>query len=212
MNVTRIENNPFVENIYILWNEDSHNAIIIDPGMMQEHERKMIAQFVEEKGLNIQRVLLTHCHVDHAASARWVAKRYGVQVEACEADLPVAQAMLQQAQMFHLKIDAEPLTIDHALKEGDVIALDDEKIYVLETPGHTPGGLTFYIPGLSLAITGDTIFQSSIGRTDLPGGNMQQLLKSINDKIMTLPDDTTLAPGHGQPTSVGNERQYNPYL
>ncbi len=212
MKVSRFEVNLFGENVYILWNEKSRHAIVVDPGMMRPQERDAVTGFIDSNHLQVQRLLLTHCHVDHSASARYVATRYGVKVEASLADAALAQHLPEQATFFHLKIEPEPLVIDAPLQEGDVINLDDESIHVLATPGHTPGGLSFYIPSISLALVGDSIFRGSIGRTDLPGGDAQALVSSIKTKLLTLPADVALAPGHGPVTTVGDELQYNPYV
>lgn len=196
----------------MLWSDVTRHAVIIDPGMMRAAEREMLANFIAERDLEVQGVLLTHCHVDHAASARWAATSFGVKVCASPAEAPLAQSIALQAQRFGLKLDFQPLVIDKELREGDVINLDDAAIQVLDTPGHTPGGLTFYIPSMALAMTGDSIFRGSVGRTDLPGGNMETLLDSIRRKILTLPANTTLAPGHGPATTVADEVRCNPYL
>lgn len=212
MKISQFENYPFGENTYILWDDSTKHAVIIDPGMMHEQERCAMKDFVEGQHLVVEHILLTHCHVDHAASARWAAHEYGVAVWACEVDVPLAMALTEQAQRFGLKIEVRPLSIDHFIAEGDRIPLGEQEIHVLETPGHTPGGLTFYIPGMALAFTGDSIFQGSIGRTDLPGGNYAQLIDSIKTKIITLPTNTTLAPGHGPHTTVGEEKKRNPFI
>ena len=124
----------------------------------------------------------------------------------------IAQSMPAQGARFGLKIDSSPLVIDRILSDGDVIHFAGEEIQVLETPGHSPGSLSFYCPDTAVIFTGDAVFQSSIGRTDLPGGSYTVLIDSINTKIMTLPADTVIAPGHGDTTTVGDEKVYNPYL
>lgn len=212
MKVTKFTVNPFGENTFIAWDENTRQAIIIDPGMMQDHEREVVVKFVEDNQLKMQQVLLTHGHIDHIAAARWMADRYGITVAASPHDQLYYQMLPMQAQHFRLRIELEELTIDCPLHEGDVIELGDEKIHVFETPGHSQGGLIFYAPDSALAFTGDTIFEGSIGRTDLSGGDYNVLIASIRDKVLTLPSDTMLIPGHGPTTTVANERDYNPYL
>lgn len=212
MKATKFTVNPFGENTYLVWNENTHHAIIIDPGMMQEHERNVVLRFLADNGLVLQLVLITHIHIDHVASARWLAEQFGVKVAASPLDLPLAQQLPAQAQHFRLRVDIDVLAIDHELRHGDVIMLDDEPINVFEMPGHSPGGLAFYAPDSALVFTGDSIFEGSIGRTDLQGGNIDALLASIRDNIMTLPPETVIAPGHGPTTTVADERDYNPYL
>ena len=212
MKISRFTMNPFGMNCYILWNSAGGECVIIDPGMMLESEKEMISSFIEDNKLTLKHVLLTHCHVDHACGARWIAERYGVNIEAGEKERVIAEQLPLQAQRFGLKIDSSPLEIDKVLAEGDVISFAGESIKVLETPGHSPGSLTFHLIDSNVVITGDVIFQGSIGRTDLPGGSYNELIKSIKTKILTLPQDTLIAPGHGDTTTVGEETTYNPFL
>ncbi len=212
MNVTRFEVNLFGENVYILWNTTTTHAIVVDPGMMRPQERDDVVAFIDGHKLQVKRLLLTHCHVDHSASARFLADRYGVGVEASPLEAPLAQHLPEQAAFFHLKINVSPLVIDSPLNDGDVIRLDDDEIHVLSTPGHTPGGLSFYIPSKRLALVGDSLFQGSVGRTDLPGGDHDVLIASIKTKLLSLPGAVTLAPGHGPATTVAAEKSFNPYI
>lgn len=212
MKISRFTMNPFGMNCYILWTGPGGDCIVIDPGMMTQSEKDMITSFIDGNNLTLRHVLLTHCHVDHACAAMWLADKYGLQVEAGEKEQIVALSLPLQAQRFGLKIDTTPLDIGHILAEGDVINFGDEEISVLETPGHSPGSLSFYCPSSSVIFTGDAVFQGSIGRTDLPGGSFTVLINSIKTKIMTLPSDTVIASGHGDTTTVADENIYNPYL
>ena len=212
MKVTKFTVNPFGENTFLAWDEATRHAAIIDPGMMQEHERNVVVQFIEQNQLVMQWVLLTHCHIDHVTSARWMADRYDIPVAASPLDDLLAQSLPMQAQHFRLNLPLDALSVDKPLHDGDVITLGGETLHVLATPGHSQGGLIFYAPDSALAFTGDTIFEGSIGRTDLPGGDYDTLIGSIRAKVLTLPSDTMLIPGHGPSTTVANERDYNPYL
>lgn len=212
MKATKFTVNPFGENTYIAWDETTRHAIIVDPGMMQDHERNVVTKFIEDNQLVMQQVLLTHIHIDHVTSARWMADRYGITVGASQLDADYAQALPAQAEHFRLRISVDALTIDLPLADGDTIMLGDETIRVLAMPGHSPGGLAFYAPDSALVFTGDSIFEGSIGRTDLPGGDFKTLIKSIREKILTLPPETMLIPGHGPSTTVANERDYNPFI
>ena len=212
MKISRFTMNPFGMNCYILWSAPGGECIVIDPGMMLDSEREMISSFIDGNKLTVKHILLTHCHIDHACGAKWLAQRYGVEIEAGADEAVIAQSMPLQAQRFGLKIDSTPLSIDNTLAEGDIITLAGEDIKVLETPGHSPGSLSFYIPDSEVVVTGDVIFQSSIGRTVLPGGSFSQLIDVIKTKILTLPADTVIAPGHGDTTTVGDEKIYNPYI
>lgn len=212
MKIDYLTVNPFGENVYVLWNQQTLNAVVVDPGMMRDQERDVITNFLHQHQLHVTHVLLTHLHLDHACCARWMAEQTGAQVWASPLDQPLGIALPQQVQAFHLKVDVQPLSIDCALNDGDSIMLDGEQLQVLAVPGHTPGGLVFYLPQSALLVSGDTIFQNSIGRTDLLGGDYDQLIASIHEKILTLPDETLIVPGHGHTTTVGDEKRSNPFL
>ncbi len=204
--------NPFGENMYILWDEASRDAVVVDPGMMREAEREMVTKFIEGQKLNVIHILLTHLHIDHITSARWLADKTGADVCACALDAQLGRELPDQVAQFHLKIESEPLVIDHILSDGDVLPLGEESIQVLHVPGHSPGGLAFYLPQSGLLISGDTIFNGSVGRTDLWGGDMAQLINSIREKILPLPDETVIASGHGPTTTIADEKRCNPFL
>ncbi len=198
--------------MYVLWSQDTRNAIVVDPGMMTEAERSRISAFIADNRLNVQKILLTHIHVDHVASAMWLAGETGADICACADDEFLANAMPEQVQRFHLPIEVPQVKPDEWLRDGDVLYLDDEPIKVLHTPGHTPGGLSFYLPVSGVVLAGDTLFAGSIGRTDLPGGDFVQLISSIKTKLLKLPVETLVLPGHGDSTTVGRELHFNPYL
>ena len=212
MNATMMTVNPFGENMYILWDEASRDAVVVDPGMMREAEREMVTKFIEGQKLNVIHILLTHMHIDHITSARWLADKTGADVCACALDAQLGRELPDQVAQFHLKIESEPLVIDHILSDGDVLPLGEESIQVLHVPGHSPGGLAFYLPQSALLISGDTIFNGSVGRTDLWGGDMAQLINSIREKILPLPDETVIASGHGPTTTIADEKRCNPFL
>ena len=212
INATQMTVNPFGENLYILWDETTREAVVVDPGMMRTAEREMVTQFIEGQQLHVTHILLTHLHVDHITSARWLADQTGADVCGSLLDAQLGRELPDQVARFHINIEVEPLTLDRNLADGDTIPLGDEIIQVLHVPGHSPGGLAFYLPESGLLVSGDTIFNGSVGRTDLWGGDMAQLLNSIREKIYTLPDETVIAPGHGPTTTVADEKRFNPFL
>lgn len=212
MNATMMSVNPFGENMYILWDEASHEAVVIDPGMMREGEREMVTKFIDEHQLKVKHVLLTHLHVDHITGARWLADKTGADVCGSALDNPLGQELPDQVAHFRINIEVEPLTVDRNLSDGDTLPLGDEIIQVLHVPGHSPGGLAFYVPQSNLLFSGDTIFNGSIGRTDLWGGDFAQLINSIREKILPLPDETVIASGHGPTTTIADEKRCNPFL
>ena len=212
MKVSRFVVNYFEENTYLLWDENSRQAVAVDPGMMKDYERDAVTKFIDEHGLSIQMVLVTHMHIDHVMSARWMASRYGCPLAASLDDAMLASRMPEQVQFFRLRMPAEPLTIDHPLADGDVLLRADEEIHVLASPGHSPGGLCFYLPQSGVVVAGDTLFAGGVGRVDLPGGDMATEVASIKAKLLTLPDETMVLSGHGDTTTIGQEKQFNPYL
>ena len=212
MKISKFVVNPFGENTYILWNGEGSEAAIVDPGMMHEEERTAVDDFVSKNKLSVKMVLLTHVHCDHAASARYLADKYGVQVYAGEADRPLGQALPVQAQMFGIDVKIMPLDIDMTVSGNDVLTLNGEEIKVLATPGHTPGGVSFYLPDSGVVLVGDTLFYQSIGRTDLPGGDYRAIADSIKNELYTLPGDTVVLTGHGSSTTVDDEKSFNPYV
>ncbi len=212
MNATMMTVNPFGENMYILWDESSHEAVVVDPGMMRDGEREMVTKFIKDNNLNVKHILLTHLHVDHITGARWLADKTGADVCGSALDNPLGQELPDQVAHFRINIEVDSLTVDRNLADGDTLQLGDETIQVLHVPGHSPGGLAFYLPQSALLISGDTIFNGSVGRTDLWGGDMAQLLNSIREKIFPLPDETVIASGHGPTTTVADEKRFNPFL
>ena len=212
MNATMMTVNPFGENLYILWDEISHEAVVVDPGMMRDSEREMVTKFIDEHKLIVKHILLTHLHIDHITSARWLADETGADVCGSSLDAPLGQELPDQVAHFRINVEVDPLTVDRNLADGDTLQGGDEMMQVLHVPGHSPGGLAFYLPQSALLISGDTIFNGSVGRTDLWGGDMAQLLNSIREKIYTLPDETVIASGHGPTTTVADEKRFNPFL
>lgn len=212
MKIVRFEVNPFGENTYVAYDEKSRDAVVIDPGMMNQHERDGVIQFLTDHSLHVKCVLITHVHVDHVASAAWLAQQCNASIYASEGDAPLSAALPAQAQRFGLRISIEPLSVDKYVKEGDKLLIGGEEIQVIAVPGHSLGGLAFYLPQSNTVFVGDSVFLGSIGRTDLPGGSQSQLIQSVKSKILTLPADTLVLPGHGPSTTVGDEQATNPYL
>lgn len=202
----------FGVNTYLAIDEGTKKATIIDPAMQQSAEESELEQYISENNLEITNIINTHLHLDHCFGANWVKRKYGVKLMGAPADAILGKIIPQQYQMFGMKPVNETVEIDVNLSDGETISIGDSTLVVLATPGHTQGGIVLYDKEDKLLFSGDTIFYGSVGRTDLPGGNQMQLIKSIRDKIMTLPDDVKILPGHGGSTSVGYERIHNPYV
>ena len=196
---------PLETNCYILGDEKSKEAVVIDPGGDFEEIEKQ----VEESNLRVKYIVLTHGHFDHTGALAQLKKATGAEVliHAEDADM---LSPTEQAQPFLMESGQDPLPADGTLKEGDKVQFGQYTLEVLHTPGHTPGGISLLID--KMIFVGDTLFCGSIGRTDLPGGSFEQLIDSIKRKLLTRGDDYLIYPGHGPASIVGEERRNNPFL
>mgnify|MGYP002654404089 CR=1 FL=1 len=201
---------PVQENTYVIYNEQGH-AFIIDPGCYFDEEREQLARFLRQNKLTPIQLLNTHCHLDHVFGNKWVYEQYGLELHLHPNEKQVLDFAPASGLMWNLPFDNYngPL---HWLNEGDEILLDNDKLKVLFAPGHAPGHVCFYCEAQGFVIGGDVLFRQSIGRTDLPGGDHETLLNSIRTQLFVLPDETMVYSGHGQPTTIGYEKKYNPFL
>lgn len=202
----------FGVNTYILWDDTTNDAAIIDPGMINQTEQDLVDNFIQSNKLNLTHLINTHMHIDHSFGIRYISKKYGLSLECNTNDQFLAERLKEQAQMFGLPIAIEDLKIETNLTDGDIIRLGNENLNIIQVPGHSPGSIVIYAPESSFLISGDALFNKSIGRTDLPGGDYNQLINAINNKLMTLPKDTIVYPGHGPETSIADELNTNPYI
>ena len=209
MNVQSYTVNPFSENTYIV--NDDGKAVVIDPGFYGASERQRALEYLSENELSVDRLLLTHGHIDHIIDCAYWADTYGMQFEIHEEDLPLMTMARSQAQMFGIEMHDPPIPTQF-LKGGDIVAVGNAAWLVLEAPGHSPGSICFYDEENGFLIAGDVLFEGSVGRTDLWRGSMETLLQSIHSKLLALPDDTVVYPGHGPATTIGRERANNPFL
>ncbi len=199
---------PYQTNTYIVWDEETKNAIVIDPSFTPENIQKAIL----ELGVCVQKILITHAHVDHIAGLGFLREKHPkATVYMHAADLPyLKNRTFNLSDTVGLDLKCEPP--DVLVKQGDHITMDSLDFEVLETPGHTPGGVSYYEKNSGIVFTGDTLFQESIGRTDFPGGSMTTLIMSVKNQLFTLPDETYVLSGHGDPTTIEREKKYNPFL
>lgn len=202
--------NPFQENTYVLY-QPQGEAIVVDAGCSTESEFQELLDFVNSQNLTVKCLINTHCHIDHILGIDKLKKQFGVKAFAHIDDFPLLQMAPAHAMMFWLYLETVP-AIDETLSHGDMIELNGDSIKVIHTPGHSRGGLCFYAEQERFILTGDTLFNLSIGRTDLAGGNYETLIKSIREQLMVLPDDVIVYPGHGNSTTIGIERASNPFL
>lgn len=201
MEISCFEMTPFVENCYVL--QDGGEAIVVDPG---EATPELLAHL---NGLMITMIFNTHCHIDHAGGNAELVAATGAPLVCHADDLPLLRALEQQGMMFGVPVEASP-DPDHFVTEGDIIDVGNTQLRVFHTPGHAPGHVI--LVGDGFVIGGDVLFAGSIGRTDLPGGNYDQLMHSIRTKMLPLPDETIVYSGHGPATTIGRERKHNPFL
>lgn len=201
---------PLQENTYLLIN-GKRECIIIDPGCYFQDERKELLQYIQTEGLNVIRLLNTHCHFDHIFGNKLVAETYKVKPEIHEKDQAVLDNSQRAAAMYNLGFDPSPMP-GRYLVEGEKIPFGGHELEVLFTPGHSPGSVSFYCADQQFVIGGDVLFYQSIGRTDLPGGNHMTLLRSIREQLFVLPDEVRVFPGHGPATTIGFEKKHNPFL
>jgi hydroxyacylglutathione hydrolase len=202
--------NPVSENTYILYNE--HNmGIIIDPGCYYDDEKESLISWVKQKKLDIKNLVNTHCHLDHVFGNKFIAETYNLELYCHKNEEIVLNYAPTSGLNWGLPFDNYTGKLNF-LDETDTITLGQDVIKILNTPGHSPGSISFYAEAEKFIISGDVLFRESIGRTDLPGANHQTLLDSIKEKLFTLPNDITVYSGHGQPTTIGYEKRNNPFL
>ncbi len=202
--------NPFQVNTYVLFDE-TKECVIIDPGMQGKHEEEELTDYIDANGLKPVLLLNTHAHVDHIIGNHFVAEKYNLQLNAHKDCVGFLTNAAAYAESFGLKMGAVK-SIDNFIGEEEVIKFGDSTIQVLYTPGHADGSLCFYSEKDAFVITGDVLFNQSIGRTDLPTGNYDLLQQSIWEKLFTLPDNTIAWPGHGPETNIGFEKLHNPFV
>lgn len=198
---------PFAMNAYLLWDEQTRAGVLIDPG----DEIDRIADEVEASAVQLERIVLTHAHLDHVLHCRAAQERFDLPVYLHRDDLPLLQNIGRQAEMLGFSLgDIPPPQVAGYLTEGDTLTLGRNQFKVLHGPGHSPGSLMLIDD--KLAVVGDVLFRGSIGRTDLPGGSSARLMQTITEKLLVLQDEVVVLPGHGEDTTIGFERRHNPFL
>ena len=195
---------------YVLWDE-TKECIIVDPGCESASEQQRLQKFITENELKPVMVVNTHAHFDHVLGNLFAVKTYSIPSAIHEGDAPLLAKVAQQSAMFGFVVEQPPVP-DRFLTEEAPVRFGHSQLQVLHTPGHSPGGICLYAADDKFVLSGDTLFQESIGRTDLAGGNYEQLIDSIRTKLMTLPDDVKVFPGHGPATSIGEEKRNNPFI
>ena len=212
MNIKRFTFNHFQTNCYVVWDEATGQCAIVDPAMKMAHEDDELEQFIARQGLTPVHILLTHPHVDHIAGLRHVCERYSLPVTLH----PEGIAMLGQARLYASVMDFDTDNADDLprveVQDNDTVALGEGSMEVRYVPGHCPGSVVYVLHDDKVVLTGDALFRCSIGRTDFPGGDAEVLITKLKTRVLTLPDDYTVLPGHGAHTTVGDEKRYNGFL
>ncbi len=203
--------NPFQENTYIIYDE-TKECIIFDPGCINVKEQKILSEFISSKELIPKRLINTHCHLDHVFGNAFIHRKYGLDLEIHKGELPVLKAVPQICKLYGLPEPEASPEPKHFIEDNEIIHFGSTSLKALLTPGHSPASLSFYDEKNGYVIAGDVLFYESIGRTDLPGGNLQTLLNSIRQKLFILPENVVVYPGHGDATTIGHEIKYNPFL
>lgn len=204
--------NPVGENTYLIWDEETKEAAIIDAGMSNNRENAAVSDFITKENLQLKYALQTHMHFDHIWGLSYIKDTYNLRPLCHVDDERTYSQVPEMTSMFRLSMNWNLPTIERYIDEGETFQLGNTTIKVLHTPGHTPGGLSYYIESAHTIFTGDTLFRGSIGRTDMPGGNWEDEINSIKNKILALPTDTIIYSGHGPESNVGWELKNNPFL
>ncbi len=202
--------NPFQENTYILFDE-TNECVVIDAGCNDTNEQLLLITFIEEKGLNVKKILNTHCHIDHILGNAFLVEKFNVPSIAHQDDLPLLQRANDMAIAFGFNIQKPPMPtvwVNH----NDIIEFGNTKLKVLHVPGHSPGCIAFYCEKDGFVIVGDVLFKGSIGRTDLPGGDYDTIINSIEQNLFSLPENVVVYSGHGEKTTIGFEKNTNPFF
>ncbi|MDX9942770.1 MAG: MBL fold metallo-hydrolase [Bacteroidales bacterium] len=202
--------NPFQVNTYILW-DDTGECMIIDPACYEPDEEEILADSIEKAGLKPIALLYTHCHIDHILGNNFAVRHFDLKPLAHRDSLPFMTSSRSYAINYGFEVE-DPILPEKYLKDGQEIGFGHQKLKALHTPGHAAGSLCFYHEEEGFVIVGDVLFQQSIGRTDLPTGDFDLLIRSIQEKLLTLPDEVKVFPGHGPSTTIGEERRHNPFL
>lgn len=209
--IKAFEFNYFSENCYLL-HDETNEAVLIDCGACRKEEEDELSRYVAQNGLTIKRLLCTHLHLDHVFGNDFVFKTYGLRPEVHKSEIEKLPSPAEQSQLFGIKTPIEAVQAARYIVGNEVIKFGKSELIALLVPGHSPGSLAFYNAKERFVISGDALFSGSIGRTDLWGGNQEVLVAAITDKLLSLPDETVVYPGHGPTTSIIEEKYNNPFL
>lgn len=209
--VTRLVYNHFQVNTFLVIDAETNKTVVIDPTFLTSEERLGFKEYVKKNKLELVDAIVTHAHIDHIQGVKWLLDNFGLGYKMSEAGIPLFDSRENSAMMFQMEWEGFQNPVSH-LKEGDIIHFGNSTLRVVDTPGHANGSICLINDEEKIVFTGDLLFRGSIGRTDLPGGDYDLLMKSLNEKILCLDDDTTVFPGHGARTTIRLEKQSNPFF
>lgn len=213
--VSSFQCNEFQENTYVFYDDMSREAAIVDPGMKYDREWQRIKDFISDNKLTVKLILVTHYHLDHVIGSDVCTKEYGVGLTGSIEDQLLLPPIKAQGMIFGVNFDRITAPITNPVKEGDKISFGEHTIEIFDCPGHSYHGYCYYIPDAKILFSGDVLFYCSVGRADLGGHmgcSMETLITNVTNKLLNLPPEVTVYPGHGPQTSIDNELKYNPYL
>ncbi len=211
MKIKRFEFNMFVENCYVLA-DDSCEAVVIDAGCFHKEEQLKLKKYITENNLQVKHLLNTHLHLDHVFGNPFMLREFGLRAEANQQDEFLLNKVPEQCRLFGFEINEPPVSLGKYVCDGDIIRFGNTELEAIHVPGHSPGSIVYYCKTEKCAFSGDVLFHGSIGRTDLEGGDFNELREHICSRLFILPNDTIIYPGHGNSTSIGAEKMENPFF
>lgn len=212
LKIKSFEFNMFPVNCYVVWDDETLQAAVIDAGCYYKEEQQTLKKFITDNQLTVVHLLNTHLHLDHVFGNAFMLREFGLSTEASEKDAFLLQRIGEYCRMFGFPLNEEPPAMGKSLADGDKVQIGQQELKVIAVPGHSPGGLVFYSESQRCIFSGDVLFRGSIGRADLEGGNFEQLRDSVMSRLLVLPDETVVYPGHGNTTTIGYEKMNNPFF
>lgn len=211
MKIKRFEFNMFPVNCYVL-SDETGEAAIIDAGCYYPEEQQMLKKYIDENKLTVKHLLNTHLHLDHVFGNPFLLREFGLKAEACRKDEFLLEKLADQCRMFGFRPNEETVPLGHYVEDGEKIHFGNTELEAIHVPGHSLGGMVYYCKADACLFSGDVLFQGSVGRADLEGGNFGELIEHVSSRLLTLPDETVVYPGHGEPTTIGKEKMDNPFF
>lgn len=211
MKIKRFEFNMFPVNCYVL-SDETGEAAIIDAGCYYPEEQQMLKKYIDENKLTVKHLLNTHLHLDHVFGNPFLLREFGLKAEACRQDEFLLEKLADQCRMFGFRPNEEAVPLGHYVEDGEKIRFGNTELEAIHVPGHSPGGMVYYCKADNCLFSGDVLFQGSVGRADLEGGDFGELIEHVSSRLLILPDETVVYPGHGESTTIGKEKMDNPFF